>query len=406
MAALQILCHNDNSTYVLKHEEKNCEITLETQEGHSVQWSRKKSGSPKYLINGKTFDRLKGGVPAELHKALRLGRVTSEKSEFDVHIGEQKKPIFLLNDSPRAAAEFFASSSDAIRLVEMQGLHKAKVRDAKKDKIRLDAEIQEIESSLETLEPVTKLSKELEKCEKAFYEINLAESEYETLAKKISKIEWLLNQIDFLEQQEQTLSQLEPLPILEDSARLEKLANNLRGVKLERERLELVESCLLGMQSPPELADDASLSDHVADLEVAVQTSLVLEKKSEALGHLSPLPALSAESELEVLVNRLERLTHQAVQLESQANSLDNLQTPPVVAETTELAALIVKLESENRTLQKLDQEMGTITGQLNDAGMAINDWVAQNPTCPTCRRPMNDEFHVSMEHQCGGGDG
>jgi len=45
VTALQILCHNDNSTYVLRHGEKACSVKIETGDGHSVEWRRKNSPS-------------------------------------------------------------------------------------------------------------------------------------------------------------------------------------------------------------------------------------------------------------------------------------------------------------------------------------------------------------------------
>src|SRR5437764_6696810 len=57
VAALQILCHNDNSTYVTRHNERECTVTVETSDGHIVQWSRK-NNSPRYTVDGQPFDRL------------------------------------------------------------------------------------------------------------------------------------------------------------------------------------------------------------------------------------------------------------------------------------------------------------------------------------------------------------
>ena len=125
VTALQILCNNPKSTYVLRHGAKECKIILETDSGDVIQWSRKKSGSPKYVINGELFDRLNGKVPESLHAILRMPQVQVDKESFDVHFGEQTSPLFLLGDKEKAAAQFFASSSDAIRLVEMQDRHKS-----------------------------------------------------------------------------------------------------------------------------------------------------------------------------------------------------------------------------------------------------------------------------------------
>src|SRR5262245_56734371 len=120
VAALQILCHNENSTYVLRHNERECAIKVQTDDGHTIVWRRKHS--PSYTIDGELFDRLsKSGVPDSLQKVLRLAKVEAgNDSDFDVHFASQKSPIFLLASSPATAAKFFASSSDASRLVEMQ----------------------------------------------------------------------------------------------------------------------------------------------------------------------------------------------------------------------------------------------------------------------------------------------
>src|SRR5258708_21212766 len=58
VAALQILCQNDNSTYVLRHGEKECTIRVETDDGHVIAWHPEKSG-PRYVIDAKTSTRLR-----------------------------------------------------------------------------------------------------------------------------------------------------------------------------------------------------------------------------------------------------------------------------------------------------------------------------------------------------------
>src|SRR5688572_4058052 len=84
VAAMQILCRNENSTYVLRHGQRECSVTLQTDEGHTIQWRRK--NSPSYVIDGQVYDRLRGhGVPDELHQALHLPLVDGgDDTDFDV----------------------------------------------------------------------------------------------------------------------------------------------------------------------------------------------------------------------------------------------------------------------------------------------------------------------------------
>src|SRR5580693_3354782 len=71
VAALQILCHNEKSTYVTRHHERECRVTIETDDGHVIEWRRK--NSPSYTVDGKPFDRLgRSGSPDGLHDVLRM----------------------------------------------------------------------------------------------------------------------------------------------------------------------------------------------------------------------------------------------------------------------------------------------------------------------------------------------
>ena len=153
VAALQVLCRNETAKYVVRHDTKECTVQVETDDGHTVVWSRKMAGSPRYLIDGQLFDRLgRGGVPDELHQALRLPPIeTGADADFDVHFGMQKAPIFLLGNSASMAARFFASSSDAIRLVEMQKRHRDRLAEKQREKNRLEAESKQLNAELEAL---------------------------------------------------------------------------------------------------------------------------------------------------------------------------------------------------------------------------------------------------------------
>src|SRR6478752_3450818 len=93
VAALQILCHNDSSTYVLRHNERECSVKVETDDGHVIVWQRK--NSPRYTIDGELFDRLsKSGLPESLQNVLRLSKVDAgNETDFDIHFATQKTPI-------------------------------------------------------------------------------------------------------------------------------------------------------------------------------------------------------------------------------------------------------------------------------------------------------------------------
>ncbi len=214
VAALQILCHNENSTYVLRHGTKQCSVKVETDDGHTIEWRRKTS--PSYVIDGQTFDRLKGsGLPDELHKALRLPKVEAgTDNDFDVHFGTQKAPIFLLGSSASNAAKFFASSSDAIRLVEIQKRHKEKLAEAQREKGRLESESKQLNAELELLEPVVELDRQLEFVEQAFDELTQHDATFQAATKCQAALEAHSRQFVQLAAEAEALSQLTAPPEL------------------------------------------------------------------------------------------------------------------------------------------------------------------------------------------------
>ena len=177
VAALQILCHNADSTYVTRHGEKECSVRVETDDGHVVEWRRK--NSPSYRINGEKFDRLgRNNTPDQLNKTLRLSHIEiGDDQLFDVHFGEQKTPIFLLDRPASHAAKFFASSSDVDRFLKMQDRHRTKLAERKAQKQRLEDESKRLNHELEVLEPIEELDHSLKAVEKLHRAIDeLAES--------------------------------------------------------------------------------------------------------------------------------------------------------------------------------------------------------------------------------------
>ena len=161
VAALQILATNGRSTHVLRHGAKSCRVIVETDDGHTICWERKKK-TVKYTIDGEDIHRVGTSVPESLHDMLRLDRVETEsgktRNEYDIHFGEQKSPIFLLGETGSRAASFFASSSDASRLVEMQHLHRQKLREQRSEVKRLNAKSENNNARLKCLAPIEEIA--------------------------------------------------------------------------------------------------------------------------------------------------------------------------------------------------------------------------------------------------------
>jgi exonuclease SbcC len=348
VAALQILCRNENSTYVLRHGEKECGITLQTADGHVIEWRRK--NSPSYRINGQAFDRLgRNGVPDELHQALKLPLVDSGgDADFDVHFGAQKSPIFLLASSAQNAARFFASSSDAIRLVSMQKRHKEKVTDAQKEKNRLEATSKKLTAELDTLAPVVDLDERLTSAEQLFGEVALCQAALDD-AQKLARL-WT-DQLAVLERQTRVANALSDLPSPPALAPVEALASLIASLEVQEQKRRSASARIrvLGpLSAPPLLADVSSFERRVAELGTQQIVAANWQSECTRLKPLAPPPSMADVETLTILLGTIESAQRRASQATRLTTALAQVTCPPELADEAELQRLVETLGKQS----------------------------------------------------------
>ena len=358
VTALQILCHNENSTYVLRHGAKECRIIVETDDGHRIEWMRKKSGSPSYKINGQEFDRLRGesGVWDELARTLRLPRVEFDNNKFDVHIGEQRNPVFLLGDKGKGAAQFFASSSDAIRLVEMQGLHKKRVSDNKKEHNRLALQQTQVDEALECLKTVPTVAEQLADFE----------SEYSVLKADEAK-----------------------------AKTLDSLVSELTRKQLETKRFAAIEASLEMLPEPPQFDDPQPLQKLVSQTMLQRQSILKFEALQTAMESLVEPPEFDDAESLELTLNAIVIKRSAVARLSKVQHVLSSLKPVPVAGDEHEVSALakaVVQLRTEHAACAELKKKLKDSSRQLAEIESEIGHWVSENPSCPTCGSEISAE--------------
>lgn len=356
IAALQILCYNDNSTYVMRHGAKECSVKVETDDGHSVEWKRRKS--PGYLIDGQKFDRLaRSGVPDELHQVLRLGKV----DEFDVHFGSQKTPIFLLDQSGATAARFFASSSDAIRLVAMQQRHKEKVRDARKERNRLDQEARQLNSELAALDPVVEIERQVEELEESYQALAQLETQRDDLTATEHNLRVQLQSVLEIAGENSILQGLQAPPELDSTLPLAGVIQNiLRSegqLEIEQQRLAVTEP----LTSPPALSETLSFSRLVHDLGLLNPLYNALTRENQTLKTLTSPPSLENTAELVTLLRTLEEIKHITRCEAKQTAALRSLAPQPDLTNTQPLESLLSELQLKNASYAELFAEVNRL---------------------------------------------
>lgn len=166
--ALRCVATNPVPKYYIRHGAKEARVTLELEDGTRVAWVRKKRSSGYELWKPgveepEEYWKFGRKPPEDVLNALKLDLVELENGgEIDVHVGNQREPIFLLNQPGSNAAAFFAASTESAHLLAMQNLLKRKTLEAKREKNELKGRLKEVEERLDRFSPLPNIGVELE----------------------------------------------------------------------------------------------------------------------------------------------------------------------------------------------------------------------------------------------------
>ena len=383
VAALQILASNGRSTHVMRHGEKVCRITVETADGHTICWERKKT-TVKYTIDGEDIHRVGQSVPESLHQVLRLNKVEAKvgkaTQEYDIHFGEQKSPVFLLGESGSRAASFFASSSDASRLVEMQHRHRSRLTAKRSESKRLNKELQKNGERLACFDPVDQLAERIDAAEALVQKIDKRQLQADKLRTVARQLAQQQAETAKLQQQHGILGRLErttttPASLEQAKRRQDRLTTSIASLhQLNDQKTLHTASCtaLAPLSNVPSQHD----TRHVQSLIQALHASC--DRKKSAATVLTHCRQLTAPPTLEPVslcdrhIRQLERLRQVCREFEADCSVLASLQPVPATSDTTGLKKLICSLML---AIQKSRQ-----TGRISSALRSLHEAPVPQP--------------------------
>jgi exonuclease SbcC len=402
VTALQILCHNDNSTYVTRHGERECHIKVKTDDGHVIEWARR--DSPRYTIDGQLFDRLRSSLPVELFQTLRLPKVNSDgDQEFDVHFGEQKSPVFLIDKPSSHAARFFSSSSDAGLMVRMQNRHRAKTTAAKQEQTRLANMVGELSGQIKDLEPVSEINVQVEALEKDYTALRELNQEIADAGIDTEDLQRQGALLLFYKSQAETLSELQSPPQLEPIEPLQYLLRDLSTATTAHARFNAISSVTAVLPSVLETQPTEGLEDLIGQIKRQEQLLEKLHQQKDAVALLSNPPALQDESQLEELIEQLLDSLNTLGRHEQTCEQLNALTSVPQMLDLASLTDVIVQMESQSSHLKQSKHNVETIAGEIEKAQEALKEWAQEHRICPTCGGQINPEQMVKHAGTLGG---
>jgi len=350
VSALETLCNNSAGAYMVRHAEKEARVEVETDEGHICVWKRR-GNTVSYVIDGRDIHRVKGGIPDDLQTLLRLPKVDAGENvdPFDIHFGTQKSPIFLLNEPDSRAARFFASSSDAAILLQMQQRHRSKVKERRNEEKRLSGEIQKLDAELTALEPILTIASQVGQAEAQYRELEESEQLTQMLIEDIEVFNSHLLKNVYLEREYRSLAPLESPPQLKDFQAVELLIGNLLEADHQHDRERKRCLALHSLAAPPKPEDCSPLLKTIQDIYEAQQYSSRCALHFEALVDTQPPPILDDVKSLDSMCQTLEREEDNWRLQDVEAISLGTLREPPTLKDTQALKGMIRDLQNVQR---------------------------------------------------------
>jgi exonuclease SbcC len=391
VTALELLTElpTREGTYMIRHGESEAIVSVETEEGHTVAWGRK-DGSSSLTINDERHTRISNNHAhflSELHKVLKLPQVKNKDEAFDIHIANQKQPIFLLNDPPSRAATFFSVSSDAGRLVEVRDLFKTKVNKAKERKNSLERKKNQLTEELTKLAFVKEIEDTVEGFRATYTNLIKEQDLIQEGFELLESYKKCLSKHKDLEEKYFILDKLQVQKELESTQEIEISIEEIKRLSEKDKYLNLQSLRLSLLKSPPEWTQTTDLENHIA-------LTFTFTKKIEKF--------LKHENSLENLKEPLEEIETGFLQLEvDKLNSLVREEKSKLVL--NDLLSLLIdppkldeieSLEECMNDYKKLLSSIKKLEEKELKAKADLEKWVLENPTCPTCGNPL-DKDHL-----------
>jgi len=184
--AIKGVFENARGHSFVRHGEDNCEVSVSFADGDKVTWHKGKKEN-RYVINGKTYDKVGAGVPDELVELgvfpLQCGGKTISPQFAPQFTGQ----VFLLNETGSVMAE---AVSDVERV---STLNKA-LKESERDKRSCSSELKvrksdkkKLEKDIEIYDGLEDLQEEIDKMDRQQKALNDLQDEISNLKSLLKK---------------------------------------------------------------------------------------------------------------------------------------------------------------------------------------------------------------------------
>lgn len=361
--ALRSVAQNPPPHHVIRHGASQAVVRVELDSGEAVEWVRSKS-NPVYRLYKAAEDGVASGEetevyakfgrvpPEDVRRLLRLDLVETESGAVDIHIGNQRYPIFLLDQTGSQAASFFAASTEAEYLLRIQQALKTRTDRARSKRKELLQECAELEAWLERFTPLTELERDLAVTETLHAGLVEAQLALPQLQRRLEVLAETGRQVGQKASSLAALEELTPPPRLQETTRLELTLQDLQGLSGQAEVVAARAATLTPLRDPPVLGDTTRLDTLIRAWESDETTLNGRVLAGEVLTGLILPPVLHGVREFEATVHDLERTQQGRNRCLAAGGVLEDLGVLPELFLISPLETLTGQLRASRESLE------------------------------------------------------
>ena len=407
--ALRCLTQNPAPHHVIRHGAAEARVTVTLSDGTEVTWVRRPRSAIYALTRPgaaepEVFAKFGRTPPQEILDVLRLDLVPLESGDpVDVHIGDQRQPIFLLNQPGTVIAGFFAASSESAHLIAMQNRLTDRVRKTKGEVRRLEGRLGAIAAALDKLAPLPDLEYRLSAADALETALAALERDMPALERTLAERRRLRGRLDRLARADRLLSRLEPPPALTPTEGLARGLERQRTLTAVRDRMAGRDAVLERLAPPPPLAETANLAARAGELARTARAGRGQAAKAAVLDRLQAPPTLADTAALAGVLAAL-AATRQALASRRRAvGRLAGLTPPPEAAATRPLAELAAALVAARADVTAARADVAERRQRLDDSEARIAARIATLGVCPLCGARLSTADFLGTGHRHAG---
>ena len=178
--AIKGVFENTRGHSFVRHGEDNCEVSVSFSDGNKVTWFKGKKEN-KYVINGKTYDKVGSGVPDPL-KDLGIYPISCGGKMISPQIAPQfTGQVFLLNETGSVLAE-------AVSDVERVSILNKALKESERDKRSASSELKVRKKDLKGLNANLSLYEGLDELGLEIERLDLVQKELDQISTEIDEL--------------------------------------------------------------------------------------------------------------------------------------------------------------------------------------------------------------------------